>query len=45
MKYKNKDYIHIWVSDDLKKQIKEEAEKKGLPMNAYIRLILSERKK
>ena len=37
--------IHIKINEKLKKELKEEAEKKGLSLNAYIRMILIERRK
>lgn len=37
--------IHIKVDDDLKKELIDEANAKGLSLNAYIRMILIERKK
>lgn len=37
--------IHIKVDDDLKKELINEANSKGLSLNAYIRMILIERKK
>jgi len=35
--------IHIKVDDDLKKQLINEANAKGLSLNSYIRMILIER--
>ena len=37
--------LHITVSEDLKKQLNDEAKAKGLSLNAYIRMILIERGK
>lgn len=37
--------IHIKVDDALKKELINEANAKGLSLNAYIRMILIERKK
>ena len=37
--------IHIKVDDNLKKELINEASAKGLSLNAYIRMILIERKK
>lgn len=37
--------IHLKVDDELKKQLINEAKTKGLSLNAYIRMILIERKK
>ena len=37
--------IHIKINEELKKELKEEAEKKGHSLNAYIRMILIERRK
>lgn len=40
-----KNFIHLVINDELKNQLQEEARQKNLSLNAYIRLILSERKK
>ena len=45
MRYKDKDYIHIRINESLREQLKKEAEEKGMTLNAYVNLILSERKK
>lgn len=37
--------LHIKIDDDLKKQLETEAKEKGLSLNAYIRMLLIERKK
>ena len=37
--------LHIKIDDDLKNQLDEEAKSKGLSLNAYIRMILIERRK
>ena len=37
--------LHIKIDDDLKNQLDEEAKSKGLSLNAYIRMLLIERKK
>ena len=37
--------IHIKVDEDLKRHLEEEAKAKGLSLNAYIRMLLIERKK
>lgn len=37
--------LHITIDEDLKKQLEEEAKSKGLSLNAYIRMLLIERKK
>lgn len=37
--------IHIKIDCDLKNQLEEEAKAKGLSLNAYIRMLLIERKK
>lgn len=37
--------IHIQISEELKEELKKEAESKGLSLNAYIRMILIERGK
>lgn len=39
-----KDYIHLCIDEDFKKQLEKEAKEKHISLNAYIRLILSERK-
>ena len=38
-------YIHVRINEDWKKQLKQEAKEKGLSLNSYLRLIISERKK
>lgn len=45
MGYKDKEYIHISINKNLREQLKKEAEKNGMSLNAYVNLILSERKK
>lgn len=40
-----KNFIHIVIDDNLKKQLQEEAKEKNISLNAYIRYILSSRKK
>ena len=37
--------ISIYISKNLKQELIEEEEKKGLSLNAYIRMLLIERKK
>ena len=37
--------LHIKLEDDLKKELKKEAEEKGLKLNTYIRMLLLERNK
>ncbi len=37
--------LHIKIEEELKKQLKEEADKKGLSLNSYIRMLLIERNK
>lgn len=37
--------LHITIDENLKKQLEEEAKSKGLSLNAYIRMLLIERKK
>ena len=37
--------IYIRIDDSLKKELQTEAEKKGLSLSAYIRMILIERDK
>lgn len=37
--------IHITIDEELKRQLEEEAKAKGLSLNAYIRMLLIERKK
>lgn len=36
--------IHITISDDLKEELKKEAEKLEMSLNTYIRMILINRK-
>lgn len=38
-------YIHLKINEEWKQQLKKEATEKGLSLNAYLRLIISERKK
>lgn len=38
---KNK-YIHVQVGEDLKKKLRQQANEKGLSLNAYVRMILIE---
>lgn len=45
MKFEEGKYIHFLVEKELKDELQKEAKEKGLPLNAYIRLIISERKK
>jgi len=40
-----KNFIHITINDELKNQLVKEAKKKNISLCAYIRLILSNRKK
>lgn len=40
---KEKVYIHIKIKDELREKLRDEAEKKGISLNAYVNLILSER--
>ncbi len=37
--------IHIKIDEELKEQLEKEAKAKGLSLNAYIRMLLIERKK
>lgn len=37
--------FNITITDELKEELKKEADEKGLSLNAYIRMILIERKK
>lgn len=37
--------LHIMVSEDLKRELNQEAKAKGLSLNAYIRMLLIERGK
>ena len=37
--------IHVKIDESLKKQLEEESKAKGLSLNAYIRMLLIERKK
>jgi len=45
MRIENGKYIHFLVDEKLKAQLQKEADEKRLPLNAYIRMILLERKK
>lgn len=40
-----KEVIHLSIEEKLKEDLKEEASKKGLSLNSYIRMLLIERKK
>lgn len=37
--------LHITIDDELKEELQREAKEKGLSLNAYIRMLLIERKK
>jgi antitoxin component of RelBE/YafQ-DinJ toxin-antitoxin module len=37
--------IHIKIDDELKNELKQEAEQKGLSLTSYIRMLLKERNK
>lgn len=37
--------LHIKISDELKQQLKEEADRLEMTLNGYIRMLLIERKK
>ncbi len=37
--------LYVRITDDLKKQLQDEAKEKGLSLSAYIRMILIERNK
>lgn len=37
--------IHIKISEELKKELQAEADKKEMPLATYIRFIITERKK
>ena len=37
--------LHIKIDEDLKQKLESEAKAKGLSLNAYIRMLLIERKK
>ena len=37
--------IHIKIDENLKQELESEAKSKGLSLNAYIRMLLIERKK
>lgn len=40
-----KEVIHLKIEEKLKEDLKEEASKKGLSLNSYIRMLLIERNK
>lgn len=40
---KNKVYIHTLITKELREQLKKEAEERGMPLNSYINLIISQR--
>lgn len=42
---KKKVYIHVNVFENIRNELKNEAKEKGMPLNSYINLIISERKK
>lgn len=44
MKFKKGVYIHFLVEEELKHKLQQEAKDKGIPLNAYIRMILIGRK-
>lgn len=37
--------IHIKIDDELKKELQQEAQEKGLSLTSYIRMLLKERNK
>lgn len=37
--------LHIKIDDELKSELKQEAEQKGLSLTSYIRMLLKERNK
>ena len=37
--------IYLRIENDLKKKLQEEADKKGLSLSAYVRMLLIERRK
>ena len=41
---KDKTYIHIRLNKNLQQMLKEEAEKNGMSLNAYVNLIFQKRK-
>lgn len=43
-KYKGHTYMHIYLEENLKNILVEEAKKQGLSLNAYIRFIILNRK-
>lgn len=45
MRFEKGKLIHFLVEEKIKNELQKEAKEKGLPLNAYIRLIISERKK
>lgn len=45
MKLDNGVYIHFLVEKKLKDELQQEAKNKGMPLNAYIRMLLIERSK
>lgn len=40
-----KEYIHVRVPKELKKQLEDEAKQKGISLNAYLCIIIDKRKK
>lgn len=42
---KEKVYIHIQIRKDVHDSLVQEAEQKGMSLNSYVNLIISERKK
>lgn len=45
MRIKDQNVVHIQIDAKLKQELCQEAEKKGLSLNSYIRMILIERGK
>lgn len=45
MRFENGVYIHFLVEKEFKEELKKEAKAKGMPLNAYIRMILIKRDK
>lgn len=45
MKEEKNIYVHMYITEELKKELEKEAKEKQLSLASYIRLILIDRKK
>lgn len=45
MNRKTEKMLHVYIGESLKEELREEAKQFGLSLNAYIRMLLTQRKK